>query len=250
MGFTIPAGKGKTILIVDVTISLKGGGPGSGFNINDRVPEWLNNEALFGGHKAANDLRYWVQSAGLVAGVTQAVPTDGGALVVLSYDLGSMSAEPVVLQQLALLKATPDLSITPLKTFTAPHGDGRGSAFALRLFPTKDGLFQYDRDAFWRVGKDGALGSLIGKGLKDMIPLLNLGRFIVFVSGDTGSNVIGCYDFKTNTAKVVFRAEALSGYMLDPKHGKDYVILKRTWGEPRTIKLLLPTGKIVPISGR
>jgi len=73
--------------------------------LGKQVEQWLQDDARWGGHQAANDLRYSYSHGGIGSDLTEVVPvSDSAALGIVTLRSGGPSGEPVAQQVLIRLR--------------------------------------------------------------------------------------------------------------------------------------------------
>jgi len=122
-------------------------GVGNGYiYLEDKLAVWLRQDALWGGHAAANELRYLAgDGGGLFPTVTDLVPNGNGALGVLNCVEQGPVGKPIAAQLLVRLDLRPTGMLTALRPLSGEHGSYFGPA--RRLFRVETNYYLYTNTA-------------------------------------------------------------------------------------------------------
>lgn len=167
------------------------------FDFQKELEEWLDVEAIWGGHKAANDVRYLAR-AGVVAEISEIVPTQrSSALIILTMRYSGPSGQPPSEQFLILLKTAPKPMFQRLRRLPMEPGLSRSAPKRLIRYGGK--LMLHERDLV-ACSDQGRLGKvLFDLPDKVRIEALSVGRWLVMSAWEREGAL--AYDLKTRQSR-------------------------------------------------
>lgn len=224
----------------------------------DLLRKWLADDAVWGGHAPANEMRYMHRSAGGISGsIGSGAPVGKHVLAILTWCADGPSGRPVSTQYLVRVRALPTIQIQPLRELDVPGGwlYGLSSDPPPRLFrfgPRVLLLTGLDApyDSYRRTGTRGkplppAVLSEIGPDGKALRVFAQIparaypigvlgGRYLVLgVPNDKERNPLSFLDLAKRRRTVLpgdWQGYASAGYVYVPQKGGRILILRITGG--------------------
>lgn len=225
------------------------------FDLRAALIEWLKDDAKWGGHAQANELRYMDASGGGIgSSLTQFVaqtPTVGLGIVGLRF-LGP-SGEPVGAQALVRLDVTGRLDF--LRSLT-PSGNPAmyNRAPTLRIYRSRAGQTLLHEGQLWTLDATGTIGKAVGK-IPEGTPVgLSDGRYLI-VLHHVGGDDIDVFDLQRLRSFRVFK-ETETQYgkytvLLHVPSEGGYLLMERQHGtegrDAEHFTLHIPDGRRTPV---
>ena len=178
-------------------------------DLSSKLNEWLKDDELWGGHAAANQMRYMNTGGGGVSAYLTQIASDGGpsGVGVVTLRFNGPSGEPVAGQLLVKVNSAGEVDL--VRRLSDTLADMYGRAPERRIYRRGSTRLLLDEGELWKLDLKGNRGKSVAKVAGGNSIGLCDGRYIVLdTPAKGGGDDLDGFDLRTLRSFPIFRDAA------------------------------------------